>query len=514
MDMLAEDEVIIVGAGPGGLCLAGELALADIRCTVLEKRTERTGESRALALQARTLEMLGLRGLAKPFLEQGNPVDHFRVTVGSARIDLDVLDTDYQQVNICAQRVIEHVLETRALENGARIERGVEVLGVSNDGAGAVVRVRDDKGTRELRAAWVVGCDGTNSVTRESVGIKFPNRQYPYHVVFADAKLHNEPEHGVYMHVSNAGLGVGFNFGDGYWRIGSLERLPLKAPGRVPLEEVAEALRRVFGRDVGPHDPRWTSRAIFRLGHALTYRMGRVLVLGDAAHVQSPVGGQGLNLALQDAMNLGWKLASVMKGEALENLLDTYEPERRSVATKVMRGTDIGTRVLLSGLPPVRVMRRIMIPFVLSLPPVHAKMAGLVSGLEFSYPKPSAPRPSADREGPKSLTGARVPNMQLTDQLTGEAYTLYDLFRAGKFVLIDQGDGLLSKRCAGWEDRVVTVRATISDRRELSRYAGLLCRPDGYYAWSGDNDADALREDLTFWCGSPRKIQPHADMTA
>lgn len=509
MDMLADDEVIIVGAGPGGLCLAGELALAGVRVTVLERRTGATAESRALALQARTLELLALRGLAQPFLERGNPVDHFRVTVGSARIDLDVLDTNYQQVNICPQHFIEHVLETRAVENGARIERGVEVRGVRSEDGGAVVRLRDGDGTREVRAAWVIGCDGSNSVTRDSAGIKFPGRQYPYHVVFADARLRQEPEHDVYMHVSDEGLGVGFNFGDGFWRIGSLERLPLKPAGRIPLDEVQPALERVFGRDPGAHDPLWTSRAIFRVGHADTYRLGRVMVLGDAAHVQSPVGGQGLNLALQDAMNLGWKLAAVIKGEAKESLLDTYEPERRSVATKVLRGTDLGTRILMSPKRPVRIMRRVMIPLAMSIPPVHAKMAGLVSGLGFSYPAPPG-----EHGGPKSLVGARVPNMRLSDLETGESTMLHDLFRTGKFVLVDQGDGLLAKTCAEWEGRVLAVRATITDRPEFRGRTGLLCRPDGYFAWTGDNDTEALRENLTFWCGSPGRTRPHAGMTA
>ncbi|MBO0819625.1 MAG: FAD-dependent monooxygenase, partial [Nocardiopsaceae bacterium] len=440
MDMLTGDEVVIVGAGPGGLCLAGELALAGIRCVALERRTEGTKESRALALQARTLELLALRGLDRPFLERGNPVDHFRLALGSARIDLDGLDTDYRQVNICPQHFIEHVLETRAVANGARVERGTEVLGVRDAGDHVVVRFRDADGTRERSAAWVVGCDGTNSVTRNSAGIQFPGHPYPYHVVFADARLKRTPGHGVYLHVSNAGLGVSFSFGDGYWRIGSLERLPLKTPGRVPLEEVAAALQRVFGQDVGPHDPLWTSRAIFRVGNASSYRLGRIMVLGDAAHVQSPLGGQGLNLALQDAMNLGWKLAAVMKGEAADDLLDTYDAERRSVARMVLGGTDFATRFLMSAGRPQRVLRRVAIPLVLSVPVLHALTAEYVSGLRFSYSAPDAGNSAV-----KSHRGLRVPNIKLCDRENAATFALHGLFRTGKFVLIDQGDGVLSK---------------------------------------------------------------------
>lgn len=497
MEQVDDPQVIIVGAGPGGLCLAGELALAGVRCTVLERRSAGSRDSRALGLQSRTLELLALRDLVAPFIERGNPIDHFRIAVGGTRIGLTGLDSDYRQVNICPQHFIERVLEERALANGATIVREVRVLEVRTAADHAVVRLRDGDGIRELRASWVVGCDGPNSVTRESVGIGFPGHKYPYHVTFADVRLTRQPPHGAYMKVSRHGLGIGFDFGDGRWRIGALERLPLQPPGEVPLEEISTALRRVFGYDLGPHNPLWTSRAIFRLGHASTYRRGRVFVLGDAAHVQSPLGGQGLNLTLQDSMNLGWKLGAVVRG-ADERLLDTYEQERRAVATTVLRVTDRGMRLLMSGRPPQRILRRLLLPTLTSIPPVHDRMAGALSGIGFAYPVPDA----LGRATVGPLGGSRLPNatVELRDGTTAQ---LYEQFHRGQFVLVDQGNGELAEACAPWGGAVTVLSGRTLGRPALASLAGYLARPDGYCAWGGTSGVPGLRAAMQFWCGSP-----------
>jgi 2-polyprenyl-6-methoxyphenol hydroxylase-like FAD-dependent oxidoreductase len=502
-----EHGVVIVGAGPGGLCLAAELGLAGVPCTVLERRALGTTDSRALGLQSRTLELLAQRDLVAPFIAKGNPIDHFRITIGSTRIDLNVLDTDYQQVNICPQYFIEQVLHTRAVENGAVIERGVRVTDVRPDGDSVVVRAKDADGVRELRASWVVGCDGPNSLTREALGIGFPGHQYPYHVMFGDVLLTEEPAHGAYMKAGPRGLGIGFNFGGGRWRVGALERRPLRPTGEVPMDELAAGLRRVFGSDLGAHDPLWTSRAVFRLGHATSYRRGRVLLLGDAAHVQSPLGGQGLNLTLQDAMNLGWKLAAVAKGRADARLLDTYEWERRAVASRILAITDRGMRLLMSGGLPQRALRRVMLPTLTSIPPVHNRIAGYMSGVGFDY------RPIAGQGWSRNAGGRRLPNLRITLHDDGGERRLHELLHRGRFVLIDQGGGRLSEAVGGWAERVTIVAGRVEDRAGLGRPAAILCRPDGYCGWAGDS-VEELRQALTFWCGTAAGVAAGSEPAA
>src|SRR5205814_6316365 len=376
------------------------------------------------------------------------------------------------------------------------VRRGVRVLDVRQTGDTVAVRMRDANGTRTERAAWVVGCDVPNSLTRDAVGIGFPGCKYPYHVMFADVRLREQPPYGAYMRVTRRGLGIGFDFGDGRWRIGSLERLPLQPPGEVSLDELDAGLRRVFGHSLGPHDPLWTSRAVFRLGHATAYRRGRVLLLGDAAHVQSPLGGQGLNLTLQDALNLGWKLAAVASGRAGDDLLDTYELERRSVATKVLRVTDRGMRLLMSGKLPQRALRRVLLPTLTSIPPVHDKIAGYLSGVGFSYPLPR----TVSRARAGALAGSRLPNavVRLTN---GDDVRLYDQFVSGRFVLVDQSGGRLAAACGPWQDRVVVLDGRVQERPDLAAYEGILGRPDGYCAWAGSADPGALQAALGFWCG-------------
>ncbi|MCK9897085.1 FAD-dependent monooxygenase [Frankia sp. AgB32] len=521
MSARTKREVVIIGAGPGGLHLATELGLAGVRVTVLERRARPATMSRAVGLHARSLELLAMRGMADEFLARANPVGHFRMTIGATRIQFRRLPTRFPNVYICPQHVTEELLENRARELGVDIRRGVEVLGVHQDGDGATVRWRptgpdvprpgaprreaeDSAGAASLgggpaeqwlRADYVVGCDGPTSVVRASAGIDFVTDVYPYKVLFADLRLRHPPADGALIQVGRAGLGVAIDFGDGRWRVGAMtreEQRPASEPAT--LTEIGAALRRIFGRDLGAFDPQWVSRARFRKGGASTYRNGRVLILGDAAHVQSPIGAQGLNLALHDAANLGWKLAAVVRGGVSPDLLDTFEQERRPWVTRVLHVTDRVFRLAMSPLPPVRAARRVVVPALTSIPAVNAEIAGNLTGLAVRYP----PRGG----GHAAVVGGRLPDVTIRSA-DGATVSLFELLREGRFVLVDQGDGALASGCGPWSDRLVTVRGRIVDSPGLDGYRGLLSRPDGYCAWAGDH-LPPLREQLHRWCGVAR----------
>jgi 2-polyprenyl-6-methoxyphenol hydroxylase-like FAD-dependent oxidoreductase len=493
------NNVIVVGAGPGGLLLASELALAGVPCTVLERRSGRSVQSRALGLQARTLELLDLRDQAERFTELGNPLDHFRLTVGGTRIGLRRLDTTFQQLSIVPQSTTEELLEERATELGAIVRRDAEVTGVRQEPDTVRLRVRasDTGETWEESASWVVGCDGSHSVVRESLRIGFPGKTYPYNVVVGDVRLAAPPADGMLIEVGRSGLVVAIDFGNGWWRMGVVDWNPPRDPDeRATPGELGSALASIFGYDLGPHDPLWMTRFRFQNRQAVTYRLGRVLLLGDAAHVHAPLGAQGLNMSMQDAMNLGWKLAAVANGDAPSVLLDSYELERRPVATRVLRATDAAIRVLMSQRPPVRSARRLVIPAVAGSERGHRLLAGYISGLSWAYPPPNGRREP-------SLVGRRVPDARLRDA-HGNASRLFKHFHDGKFVLIDQTHNQLAAAMAPWARRANLVVARIEDRPALARYGGILVRPDGYCAWAGGpGGSPSLRTALREWCGEP-----------
>lgn len=495
----SDDRVIVVGAGPGGLLLASELALAGVACTVLERRPGRSAQSRALGLQARTLELLQLRNLADRFTSGGNPLDHFRLTVGATRIDLHRLeDTSFQQLNILPQSRTEELLEERALELGATVQRGTEVLAVRQDAGSVTLKVRADGRTWDEQADWVVGCDGSHSTVRDSLGIGFPGKTYPYNVVVGDVRLSRPPQDGMLIEVGRSGLVVAIDFGNGWWRMGVVDwNSPKAASEPASPEELGAAMATIFGYDLGPHDPLWMTRFRFQKRQASTYHHGRVFLLGDAAHVHAPLGAQGLNMSMQDAMNLGWKLAAVIRGNASRALLGSYERERRPIATRVLRATDAAIRVMMSQQLSVRMARRAVIPNVTRTQRGHQLLAGHISGLSWAYQPP-------DGRGRAGIVGQRLPDARLVGTGGGSGQRLFDLFHSGRFVLVDQTGGCLASATEPWADRLVTVTASIEPRSVLKPYPAILCRPDGYCAWTGGpGDSSTLRSVLREWCGAP-----------
>ncbi|MEV0222093.1 FAD-dependent monooxygenase [Streptomyces sp. NPDC050704] len=492
-----KDQVLIAGAGPGGLLLACELALAGVPCTVLERRTTPSVQSRATGLQARTLELLAMRGMAGDFMRAGHPHDHYRITVGRARIDLTQLDTEYQQLGICRQSVTEEIFERHARSHGARIERGVEVQAVSQTADGVTVRTSEGGTVRERRAGWLVGFDGSHSTVRTAAGIDFPGRSYPYNVMAGDVRLGRKPEDGMLVKVSKEGMVVAIDFGDGTWRMGAVDRRqPRDLDEPASLEELRDMITRVFGYDLHPYDPTYTARFRFHNRHATTYRKGRVLIGGDAAHVHPPLGAQGLNISCQDALNLGWKLAAVIRHGAPDSILDTYEQERRPIARRVLGATGRAMHMMMTPAPPLRLLRRLVVPTVTSLPVTHRFLAGQISNLSFAYP-------DGDRSGRGGLVGRRLPNTSVRHP-GGEIRPLYDLFRSGRFVLLDQTGGAVPPVHQPWAKLVEAVEVELEGPPELAAHDLILSRPDGYCAWAGSReDAVGLGRALERWCGAP-----------
>lgn len=375
---MATNGVLVVGAGPTGLMLACELALAGVPVTVLEERTSTPNITRAFAVHARTLELLDGRGLVDELLDRGLKVESV-APPGGATLDLSELPTRFGMVLIVPQSGTEHVLEARAGEFGVRVRRGAEVAGLRQDDAGVSVELT---GGETLRAEYVVGCDGAHSTVRRLVGIDFVGKQYETHILLADVRLASPPEETLFAQTSTEGVVLFVPFGDGWFRAIAWDRLREQAPLEEPvtLDEMRDAFRRIAGDDYGMTEMRWSSRFLSERRQARHYRSGRVFLAGDAAHVHSPLGGQGMNTGLGDAFNLGWKLALAVRGQAPPWLLDSYERERHPVGAAVLRLTDAFNQVVLSSAATRRV-RVAVLGTVLRIPRTRRFLAERLSGI-------------------------------------------------------------------------------------------------------------------------------------
>lgn len=360
-------DVIVVGAGPTGLLLAGDLAAAGIPVTLVEKRRhEISNLSRAFVVHARTLEQLDARGLADELEAKGRPLDRINL-FGRFSARLDTLPSRFNHLLVIPQYEVEKVLERRAVEAGVRFRYETEVTAVeqgagagSDAGSGTVaVEVRGPAGeTDRLTAAYVVGTDGHRSAVREAIGLPFPGKSVIRSVVLADVRLDEKPAEVLTAKAVGDAFAFIAPFGDGYYRIIGWHRgrdVPDSAP--LDLDEVREITRLALGRDYGMRDARWMSRFHSDERQAPAYRVGRVFLAGDAAHVHTPAGGQGMNTGLQDAANLSWKLAAVLGGHADPALLDTYEAERHPVGKAVLRSSGGIVRLAMAKHPWALVLR-------------------------------------------------------------------------------------------------------------------------------------------------------------
>ncbi|GAA2469893.1 FAD-dependent monooxygenase [Winogradskya humida] len=399
--MNTESDVIIVGAGPVGLLLAAELRLAGVGTVVLERAPEPSAHPKALGLHARTLEQLAMRGLIGPFLAHGVRVPAWHFGFLEQRLDLTRLDTPYPFLLAFPQDRTETILRERALELGARIVRGEAVTGVSQ----TATDVRVETGNRTWRSSWVVGADGAGSTVRKAAGIGFPGTDADTWAYLGDVHASARPAPGFGVHNDKGALIVAPLPGGLLRFTGFDPQDQAGARREVTLDELAATTQRIAGTDFGLHDPAWLSRFGNATRVAAQYRKDRVLLAGDAAHMHFPAGGVGLNLGLQDAMNLGWKLAAVVQNRAEPSLLDTYESERQPWAHDVAEHTLAQTALITATTPTGQALRALLSNLIGTHTELSLTLARRLSALDVHYPL----------DGAHPLIGTRVATADMPD---------------------------------------------------------------------------------------------------
>ncbi|HEY1712751.1 MAG TPA: FAD-dependent monooxygenase [Solirubrobacteraceae bacterium] len=485
---MSEHAVVIAGAGPSGMVLAAELALGGVDVALVERRADHAlAGSRAGGFHSRTIEMFDQRGVADRFLAEGKggQVATFAGTV----LDISDFPTRYPYSLGIWQSQIEGILAAWVAELSARVYYGREVTGFAQDDTGVDVELSDGE---SLRTRYLVGCDGGGSLVRKAAGIEFPGWDATRSNLIAEVEVTGEPPRGARRDaIGTHGLQ---KMGDGpMFRVIVTEQQ--LGPGSDPtLRDLSDALINVYGTDFGIHNPTWISRFTDMTRQAAAYRDRRVLLAGDAAHVHYPAGGQGVSLGVQDAMNLGWKLAQVVNGTAPESLLDTYHAERHPVAARALEYTMAQTALQLRD-GRMQVLGNLVSELVQMDEP-RKRLGGLHSGLDIHY----------DLGEGHPLLGRRMPDLDLVtadrrlrvfELLHGAKPALLNLGQPGSFVM------------GSWADRVQLIDASYTGGWELP-VVGVVCaptavliRPDGYVAWTGDPTDTGLTDALTTWFGPP-----------
>jgi 2-polyprenyl-6-methoxyphenol hydroxylase-like FAD-dependent oxidoreductase len=495
---MTEHAVVIAGGGPTGLMLAGELALAGVDVVVVERRPDQyLPGSRAGGLQSRTIEVLDQRGIADRFLVEGQVAQ----VAGFAMIRLDISDfpTRHPYGLGLWQKHIERILAGWVAELNVPIQYGTELTGFARDDAGVDVALSDG---RRLRAQYLVGCDGGRSLVRKGAGIKFPGWDPTTSALLAEVEMTEEPELGV-RRTRSGTHAIGkteYEVKDGrvvYKPGGTVGVMLTEAAvgnGEPTLQDIRAGLVAVYGTDYGVHNLTWITRFTDTTRQAAAYRQGRVLLAGDAAHIHSPIGGQGLNIGVQDAVNLGWKLAQVVKGSSPESLLDTYHDERHPVAARVLRTTM--AQVALTRVDDRTEALRDSVSELLGMDEPRRQFAAMMSGLDVHY----------DLGEGHPLLGRRMPDLDLV--AADGPLRVFTLLHDAQPVLLDLG-GLAGFDIAPWADRVQLLDARYDGTWELpalgavSAPSAVLIRPDGYVGWVGDGTQLGLADALTTWFGRP-----------
>jgi 3-(3-hydroxy-phenyl)propionate hydroxylase len=482
---MCEHAVVVAGGGPTGLMVAGELALAGVDVAIVERRASQDlVGSRAGGLHSRTIEMLDQRGIADRFLSQGQVGQ----IAGFAWVPLDISDfpTRHNYGLALWQAHIERILAGWVGELGVPISRGREVTGFAQDDTGVDIALVDSE---SLRAEFLVGCDGGRSLIRKAAGIEFAGWDPSTSHLIAEVEVDQEPEWG--MRHDEKGIHGFSRLEDGPVRVMVTEQ-HLGHTSEPTLRDLSEALIAIYGTDYGVHSPTSISRFTDMTRQATAYRDRRVLLAGDAAHVHYPTGGQGLQTGVQDAVNLGWKLAQVVKGVSPESLLDTYHAERHPVAARVLHNTMAQTALLRPD-DRSKAAREAMSE-LLGMDEPRKRFAAMMSGLDIHY----------DLGEGHPLLGRRMPDLDLVT--ANGPRRVFTLLHDARPVLLDLGKpGGLD--ITPWADRVQVIDATYAGTWELpvlglvAAPAAVLIRPDGYIAWVGDGTETGLRDALTTWFG-------------
>ena len=493
MTNLARHEVVIAGGGPTGMMLAGELALAGVDVAIVERRlNQELAGSRAGGVHSRSLELFDQRGIADRFVAAGkrSPVAPFAMTM----LDLSDLPSRHNYWLALFQSRIEHLLAAWNSELGVRVYRGRDVTRFTQDEEGIDVELSDG-GT--LRAQYLVGCDGGRSSIRKQARIEFPGWGPSTSYLIAEVDVSSEPQWGIRY----AGRGI---HGLGKLEDGKRVRLvtteeQLRSGDEPTLDDLREALIAVYGTDYGVHNVTWLSRFTDTTRQAAAYREQRVLLAGDAAHVHSPAGGQGLSLGLQDAVNLGWKLGQVVRGISSEKLLDTYQSESHPVAARVLERSMAFT-ALSRGDDRTTALRTMMSELV-KTEDARKRYTALISGLDIRY----------DCGSGHPLLGRRMPDLDL-DTESGPRRVFLLLHEARPLLLNFAEPAALD--ILPWASRVKCIDAQYSGAWELpvvgpvAAPSAVLIRPDGHVAWVGGGTEEGLHDALTTWFGTPESGRP------
>ena len=493
---ITQHAVIIAGGGPTGLMLAGELALAGVDAVIVERREGQGLQGhRAGGLHARTIEIFDQRGIADRFLAEGQKAQ--ATGFAGVRFDISKLPTRHPYTLGLWQTHIERILAGWVEELGVTILRGVEVTGFTQDEAGVDVSLSDG---RSMRGEYLVGCDGGRSFVRKAAGFEFPGSDATVSNIIGEIEVTTQPELGVHR----TALGI-HSFGrsdygivDGkivYAEAGPVTVLvtepQVSAGGEPTLQDLKDALIAAVGTDYGAHSPLWLSRFTDAARQAASYRKGRVLIAGDAAHIHPPDGGHGLQTGVGDAVNLGWKLAQVIKESSPDTLLNTYQAERHPVAARVLRST-LASVVMRGDDDRSRALRETMAELLaMDEPRRHfaAETAELAIRYDFGEGHP--------------LLGLRMPDLDI--EADDGPRRVYELLHDARPVLLNLG--LAGIDIAPWADHVKRVDARYDGAwnlpaiGEVSAPSAVLIRPDGHVAWVGEGTADGLAQALAKWLG-------------
>ncbi|MBV9374132.1 MAG: FAD-dependent monooxygenase [Alphaproteobacteria bacterium] len=510
--MTEKTKVLIVGAGPTGLVMAHELARDGIQCRLIDKAPHRAMESRAIAIHSRTMESFELMGLADDFLAVGQRIAGVNLFGGKdpiAHVDFGSLETRYPGVLGVPQDETERLLGQRVAKLGLTIERNTELVGLSQRGSGVSARLHKGGLIEEIDADWVMGCDGAHSAVREQLGIPFSGSTYPEHFVLADIKLEGEVDHNqAQVWLAADGPLAFFPLPEDRWRL-IIINSPPDWKGQPSLAQCQQLLNERGLTRLRLADPRWT--AVFRIHRrkAGQFRQGRVFLLGDAAHIHSPVGGQGMNMGIQDAFNLAWKLSLIVRNIGDQKLLDSYEAERKPVDEAVIRQTDRATRLVSLHGTVTRFIRDHMMSLLTRLPGFEERLGEGISGIAVNYRHSPIVEDHAGRAGGLAA-GDRAPDAPVTAARGGTAQRLYELFAQHRHVLLLLGDPEANMAAtpprypeevfskyqivpAGISGGDYVDRDGVVARRYGSAPAIYLIRPDGYVGFRGDWDSATKR---------------------